>query len=396
MDKRSDAKKNIVILDTIQFHGGSKVATRSIIQEYDNTDTRFHIITADPLSWQSVDATIHTFSEPRILSRSESGLKYFARHLWIALKIILVCLRLRKVKAIIGASSPGVDLSAYFAGIALNLPVVQFIHGSVANSRTIARCLKHADRVFFLASAETSINTVLSQHISNPTERESLKRERFVEFVNGIPDKHWPSESLDNNNSDISLLWTASILKWKGLDTFCQALKCFPATQTPKSTVCYIRPKVTCLPVSKLPQDIVNMTLLESPDNLDYIRQYANTFVSTSESEPFGLAILEAMAAGLCIVIPADGAYWDVQLTDRVNCFKYQAGDAQDLADTLRFINSNMVLSRSVAAQSQTIAQQYRAAVTYKKIYRNLDELIGLDRHNTASNGSDSLPRTRI
>ncbi|MBF4438182.1 glycosyltransferase, partial [Vibrio anguillarum] len=58
-------------------------------------------------------------------------------------------------------------------------------------------------------------------------------------------------------------------------------------------------------------------------------------FVSTSQQEPFGLSILEALAAGMCVIIPEDNAYWDSLLTHELNCLKYAANDVSSLAETL-------------------------------------------------------------
>ncbi|MEI8597440.1 glycosyltransferase [Vibrio sp. M60_M31a] len=118
--------------------------------------------------------------------------------------------------------------------------------------------------------------------------------------------------------------WAASLLKWKGLETLIKASKRAAISQSVVLNVCYIRPVDTCLPISNAPVLLSHTIWYEDPENLDDIRSQSNIFVSTSCNEPFGLSILEALAAGMCVVIPSDGAYWDKTLTHNENCIKYQ------------------------------------------------------------------------
>lgn len=106
------------------------------------------------------------------------------------------------------------------------------------------------------------------------------------------------------------------------------------------------------------------MSWHESPGNLDDIRANASIFVSTSRREPFGLSILEALAAGLCVVIPRDGAYWDRTLTDGVSCVGYRSGDPDDLNEKIRYLLENRDVTRRSAKGGQEVAARYRAELS--------------------------------
>ncbi len=132
--------------------------------------------------------------------------------------------------------------------------------------------------------------------------------------------------------------------------------------------VCYIRPKNKALPASDAPQKVEHFSWHEIPDNLDEIRQSTNVFVSTSHNEPFGLSILEAMAAGMCVIIPRDNAYWDQVLEHNVNCIKYDSSDVNSLTNALLYATSDLALIQQVGKAAQLIAQDYQAQLAYDDI----------------------------
>lgn len=74
------------------------------------------------------------------------------------------------------------------------------------------------------------------------------------------------------------------------------------------------------------------------------------------------------MAAGMCVLIPADGAYWDNQLTDGENCFKYQADNADDLRRVLKLAQSDMRKMKQLGTAASVLAQQYRAEHCFSAI----------------------------
>jgi glycosyltransferase involved in cell wall biosynthesis len=184
-----------------------------------------------------------------------------------------------------------------------------------------------------------------------------------------LPRDQWPTETTATTPK---IFWAASLLKWKGLKTLIETLEIIPADSRPEFHICYIRPRANNLEMGPDPMVIEGVNWHENPRNLDQIRSECNIFVSTSKNEPFGLSILESMAAGLAIIIPKDGAYWDLVLRDKINCLKYEAEDPRDLALKILYLQQNPEIMMKLGSQSKQIAQQYGSDSVYAEIVQSL------------------------
>ncbi len=365
-------KKHILAIDAIPFHGGSKVATDAILAQLDNVEVT--IISSHPESWCSSDANVIALKEPAWLKQREQGLLYFIKHLWIATFILFYMIKTRKQSVLLGTSGPGVDLSIHIVGWITKSSIIQMVQGPVAYSKTIARALLRSHIIIYLPSTLDSIHRAIDLIKPQQKANGCLNNITTIPLLNGITKKAWPSRSTSNFN-EIHIFWAASLLKWKGLDTLKMALNEFRPSLAPKTSICYIKPKDIALDSSTPPSNIDNCRCFEEPSNLDELRTHANVFVSTSQNEPFGLSILEAMIAGLCIVIPRDGAFWDCTLQENIHCIKYVPGDAEDLKKKLEYLQDNMGVAQSISRASQDIANQYRAELTYLPIVRAVNNI---------------------
>ena len=362
--------EHLLLIDPIAFPGGSKIATSHALALTDPEHLRVTVVTRDPSSWSGRNLRTIPLIEPRLLATREQGIAYFLRHAIILLNILVARLRYGHFDTAVGASGPGVDLSLYLGKRCLGYRIVQLVHGPVARSRTIARALLAADRVFYLESSASSLVSALRAIEPQINAQDLEASERFQAFVNGLPAERWPTPASAQNPR---LFWAASLLKWKGLATLLDALQRLHSEARIQTEICYIRPRDTRVELGPEPRDIENVAWHENPPNLDQIRANCSIFVSTSKAEPFGLSILEAMAAGLAVVIPRDGAYWDRVLTDRKHCLKYRPGNASELAERLLELTRNPALIAELASHSRLLAQAYRAADCYASIAAELE-----------------------
>jgi len=356
--------KHIVIVDAIAYPGGSKVATNSLLATFNRDAVNVTIVTNDPASWSEHHRIIRLLEIPW-LAAQEQGLCYFFRHLLLALHLLVARLRYGTIDVALGASNPGVDLSLYLAQPLLRFSIVQLVHGPIASSRTIARCLLRASHVFYLKSTARSIERCLLKVTHQNTLRGVLMGEKFSELNNGLSTSSWPTQC---QYIRPQILWSASLLKWKGLDFFIQAIAAMPLDRRPITQVCYIRPLATDQEFSNPEIILEKLYWHQQPATLDRIRAGCNIFISTSVNEPFGLAILEAMAAGHCVVIPDDNAHWAQILCHDVNCIKYQTNNLQDLTEQVLRLSLDLVRIAQIGARAQQVAHHYRSDTAYANV----------------------------
>lgn len=377
-----------LIYDPISFTGGSKIATSDALALCDSQRCQFTVITSDPTFWQNSSlAVTHSLKVVRLpeiksLKKKQHGLGYWLKQGFQALTLLIQLGLIQKTDFAIGASGPGVDMPLYLLKRVFNLKVIQFIHGPVGASRSIGHSLFVADQVFYLKSARATMENALQRyyrHHETSTNAVQSQIQQFFyrtttsSFDNGISDQRWPSPSV---TEEPVLFWCASLLKWKGLDIFLDAVKQTRKLKYLEANVCFIRPKDISLSVSTAPINLKGVNWYEQPNDLDKIRAQSSIFISTSTNEPFGLSILEALAAGHAVLIPDDGAYWDQVLTHNMNCIKYKAGDMHALCDAILLAACDANLRLTLRKNAIEFSQKYRAVQCYSQIAHTIDSLI--------------------
>lgn len=385
MTMRSNPIKKILVVDAIGFQGGSKIATQQILNELPKSNI-FIVLTRDASSWQESNVKTIKLRETNYLAKQENGFLYYLRHLSISIQIIIAVIRIGQCNCLLGASGPGVDMSIYITKIMtklfLRLTIIQLIHGPIATSKSIYHGLLLADIVGYLPNIKQSITDCLMHHTHSEKKEAYFEKPNIVPMHNGLASRYWPSK-IQSHVKTANILWAASLLKWKRLDLFTDAVNRLQKKSHFYTHVCYIKPKSCALEQCQVPQANSTQKVYEQPKNLDSIRSGCNIFVSTSYQEPFGLSILEAMAAGLCVVIPADGAYWDSVLTDGINCVKYLPEDSHDLSKKLTYLIDHIHIAHKIGETSYHLAKDYRAGKTYLPLINQISETYTMNKERS-------------
>lgn len=391
MDKSH--KNHCLVFDPISFKGGSKIATLEALGTVSAGQCQFTVVTATPKIWQDPTLT-NRFSVKiiplpliRSMAKCHQGWGYWLNQLFFSAFLLLILIRFPSIKRVIGASGPGIDMPLYIVSRFFTLDIIQFIHGPIGRSSSIGWCLTKATQVFYLHSATNSMLVALDcyyQRILKIADTRSastliVSQAHFATFHNGISAARWPTRC---QQTFPVVFWSASLLKWKGLDTLIDMLHQLNLVQPVAANICFIRPKDLDLPVSDAPVNLRHVQWYQDPDNLDDIRSQSNIFVSTSHNEPFGLSILEALAAGMCVVIPDDDSYWSQRLVHCQSCLKYTPSDANSLSQAIVSLLDDKRLTEQLSKQSLLMAKHYRAETCYQQVAQRLSPpLFHTDSH---------------
>ena len=362
-------KKKLLIVDPIVISGGSKIATQLAISHADLSRYDITVLTNDPESWSKLEARYIPIRTLSFIRTAQHGVMFLMAHLLVTLNILWITMRYGKPEMVIGASSPNVDMSIYFFRKVVRFQWLQFVHGDVPQSGLSGKALLATDSLAMLKSSEASVKNVVKSIANDEQYHNLFNRSQTFTFDNGLDEKQWPTRSHQDRPV---VYWAASLLKWKGLDTLIEAYK---TSELPKANICYIAPKDMPHGVTKAPVNLEHVAWYEKPKNLDALRANSSIFVSTSQREPFGLSILEAMAAGLAVIIPADGAYWDEKLHNELTCIKYAPNDSEDLSRAIKRLANDDVLRADIGKRAFHLAQHYRAQACYLLIAQVIDAI---------------------
>jgi glycosyltransferase involved in cell wall biosynthesis len=115
-----------------------------------------------------------------------------------------------------------------------------------------------------------------------------------------------------------------------------------------------------------------NVNFLGLVDDVPQRYAQADLLIHTCPTEAFGLVILEAMAAGIPVLIPDEGGAAAL-VTDGVNGFKFRANDPDDLARRLIELRhaEPELLNRVTANAGESLRAQHSAAASLER-YRQV------------------------
>ncbi|MCA9412805.1 MAG: glycosyltransferase family 4 protein [Candidatus Omnitrophica bacterium] len=206
--------------------------------------------------------------------------------------------------------------------------------------------------------------------------RMSLPDHKVVAVYNGIKlDGYGPSHRPDNPPV---LGYFARLYPAKGLDQLVDTFirlkerKSIPGlklkaggTATPSDEK-FIREQKMKLDAAGFLQDAEFVENLSHEDKIEFLKSLTVLSVPTAYAESFGLYVVEALASGVPVVQPAEGAFPDL-IKETGGGLLFKPRDTEDHADTLEKLLSNVTLA-------QEMGERGRLAVNEKFTVRKMAE----------------------
>jgi len=358
--------ERVLIYDPVPCKGGSKEVMKTVLTQL-TSDISVWVVSNDIESWCGSNVKFVHLYCPLFLLKQNSGPGYFLKHFIFLVSLFITLCKLKRFTKIIGLSGPCVDFALYLLTSIIHIDIIQLVQGDIANSKIASFGLTRASQVFYLPSTFDSIVRTLKRH----SQKHHITERNFRPFINGIDSSTIKQRVF---NEKVGFLWAASLSRWKKVELFVEAmtkLNCHPKDKGKFfASICYIKPQIDAYIEPDNFEKSDNIQWYANPKNLNEIRANSSVFVSTAEHEPFGLSILEAMTAGLAIVIPADGSYWDQQLTAGYNCVKYRPDDIKSLVNVLNQLINDPKLLLKIAKQAKHFSQDYGYVDCYSRILK--------------------------
>ncbi len=122
------------------------------------------------------------------------------------------------------------------------------------------------------------------------------------------------------------------------------------------------------------------MTLVgEVTDAMPFIQQF-DVLVNASDPEPFGIVLLEAMAAAVPVVAVNRGGPPDIVEHERTGMLA-RSGDPADLADAIEPLLASPELRRGLGeAGRERFMRDYTDEAVRERFFTALQEIAGIDR----------------
>ncbi len=337
----------VLIYDASPGLGGAMTSLSALLPTLAEEGLEASVAAVQPEGWAQAGLAGRLQLLPARRHDRIHGAAYFQREAERALALSAL-LRRERPAVLLANNGPTNNLAAYLAALPLRIPVVQYVRGPFPATRLAGAVLRRASAVLAVGheAAEAA---------------EALTAEPATLVGEGLDPARWPRR---RGPASAGLFWSSALLDWKGLPLLLEAHRQLGAA-APPLTACFARLPAGALDAADLPPAQPGVRLLESPSDLDALRAGHAVYVhSALRPEPFGRAVLEAMAAGLCPVVGDSGTPARL-VRHGVNGLHYPTGSAAGLAEALRRLAGAPELARRLGDQAALDAQAYAAGLAF-------------------------------
>jgi glycosyltransferase involved in cell wall biosynthesis len=235
------------------------------------------------------------------------------------------------------------------------------IRGPVTVAANAWSARRRADRVAHAAAVSGAVARAVTLHDASRWFRSAgLDTEVIPNF---IPDETVLDE-IPPTIADAPLLFAGALHRDKGVPTLLEA---YQLLDNPPPLVLAGRaePGITW----RIPDGVQMVGALPHDELLDLFRSARAVIVPSVWSEPFGIVVLEAMAAGRPVVAAASGGIPEV-IVDGVTGLLVPPGDAPALAQAIASILDDAQAAQAFGAAGRDRAREFTVSVVIGRIER--------------------------
>ena len=258
------------------------------------------------------------------------------------------------IDVVIANNDPAVNAAAYAAARGAAVPIVQIIRGHARGSQWNIALLEAAAAVFSHGGAAEGIAAGCGDVVN-----------RWHRLDEGLAASQWPQP---HEPHATRWLWASTLATWKGLPLLLEAYGGLVDSR-PAMDVCYVPLSADHSDAAAVPAAVPDGVVLHNhPPDLPGIRARASVYVHTALiPEPFGRSILEAMAAGLCPIVPDEGG--GARLVQHLHTgIVYRARSATSLREALALARDRPDLVAACGAQAAQAARSYTTTQTLAQL----------------------------
>lgn len=372
-DKKPSRRQNrrpvVLIHEGAPGFGGSVTSLAALVPELEAAGFDVRIASAREEGWDRLGLIDKTDFIRAQHWDAYHGPRFFGREALRSRELRAIASK-HRASLVMGNNTPMTNLASYWAAGSLNLPMIQYIRGAFFPSRLDRWALSRA-RAIFLVGDEAE-RLVQSMHLENQPPTMQVKE--------GLSESQWPSPRKSDAKD---WLWASALAAWKGLPMLTSAYEELQSQKwaLPPLQVCYAGFERADGDAGALPKRVPpGVTLRHDPPDLDGIRAGCRVYFHTSlRPEPFGRSILEAMAAGLCPVVPDEGG-GALLVVHKKNGLLYPARSKEGLKEAMRTLIMNPDIADRLGRAAAQSAEAYKASRAFRPVTETLSSIGRMNR----------------
>ena len=273
-----------------------------------------------------------------------------------------------------------------------SVKLVYNVHGIVAYENQLHKIKRNAfynwkDRIFekFIYRKADALIFLSKRTIERAKEYFIFDEKKVVLFPNGFDERKIYQKKLNEKNDDnLKIVFVGEITRpEKGIEflfDILEKINCFLKLFVIGDYVV----KKTIMNKNVIVEYVLRM---KNDDFLIFLRD-KNIFISASFYEPFSIAALEAMAAGLVPILTLETGLSEY-ITNGENGFVHNYGDTEQFVKTIEQLDNNRELLMKVSKSAQELAMQLNWSKIIERYYLPLynNEMIKRTLFEKGDNG---------